>query len=543
MQLCLYSTNRKRYVKRGEGKKRDPFWGQGENIYKIALTTDEKECIINIDTHFKISEVFMNFFKQLIIWLLVLSTLLCLVVSCTSKGGNDQVTDKATTPAMTTPNITTDLVSTKPKETLQPPSTFGTTTAGADAITTSYRENVSFNVTENVPVDGMISNAAQLQAVLTNGSATANYTVVASELDCAGLGWTGLKNYKGTFDFGGCVVKNASCSMFVSLAGGTVKNLVIADSNYVYSDWDSKNDEPVMSSHSARIYYGTVVCYMTRGVVDNITVESSVSMRVSIMTDKNGIGGIVGWAQGSGMTISNCSFKGEFVTDSLMGYHGGIVGNFYGGSYSFNENSLETADSKVVGCSFYGTMKTNEYSLDSKLGGISGGLNNGAIIRCANYGRIMGGNNAQTAGIVAYVYLSVGVINCLNVGQISTNKRAAGICAYTNGSDRYFYGCLNMGKISSSTSTQTAGIIALANSKEHIIKCFNYSRNTAVPLRGVNDKAISLTTSVTGSGELTIRDCTSLGSFDSLATAVNTAIPGVFAFDSATQSVTLISAK
>lgn len=473
-----------------------------------------------------------------------MALLMCMsiIVSCQKSDDGAKTENTTTVPSVTTPVIdnTTPAV-TDPKVTLAPPITLETTTHQA-SITSSFRDKLNFDTVADVPSDGVITNAAQLQAVLTSGVANANYTVNAKELDCAGLGWEGLKNYSGTFDFAGCVVKNASCPMFLSVRNGTVKNLTIAESKYNYNDTDSEKDSPIVPGQSARIYYAPVVSYLNGGTVDNIVIESSVEMNTNIFTKNAGIGGIVGWAKGTNMTISNCTFKGKFYTDSGAGYFGGIVGNYEGVSYSFNKNNPENAGAKIINCTNFGSVTEEDNSNDSKLGGIAGGIVNSAVIRCANYGAITSGNSGQTAGVVAYVYQNIGVVYCLNAGTVKVENRGAGICAYSNGSNKWFYGCVNVGKITSTSGTG-AGLVALARSKEIFENCYNYNRNAAVAIKNVNEKTVALGSNPTNVENLTVTNCYAFGDLAKLYEAAANSCPGVFAYDAATQSMTIPSAK
>ena len=473
-----------------------------------------------------------------------MALLMCMsiVVACQKSDSGAKVEDATTTLPVTTPvPVNTTPAVTDPKVTLAPPVTLDTTTYQA-ALTTSFRDNLKFDLTADIPSDGVITTAAQLQAVLTNGAANANYTVNAKELDCAGLGWEGLKNYSGTFDFAGCVVKNASCPMFLSVKNGTVKNLTIAESKYNYNDTDSEKDSPIVPGQAARIYYAPVVSYLNGGTVDNIVIESSVEMNTSIFAKYAGIGGIVGWAKGTNMTISNCTFKGKFYTDSGAGYFGGIVGNYEGTSYSFNKNNPENSNAKIINCTNYGSVTEEDNSNDSKLGGIAGGIVNSAVIRCANYGTITSGNSGQTAGVVAYVYQNIGVVYCLNAGTVKVENRGGGICAYSNGSNKWFYGCVNVGKITSTSGTG-AGLVALARSKEIFENCCNYNRNAAVAIRNVNEKTVALGSKPTNVESLTVTNCHAFGDLAKLYESVSSSCPGVFAYDAATQTMSIPTAK
>lgn len=154
--------------------------------------------------------------------------------------------------------------------------------------------------TVEAPADGKIATAEQLHAVLVEGDPKKDYTVTAAELDMAKYTWTGLYGYKGIFDFGGCVVKNAKDSFFNSVDGGTVKNLTVKSSNFYYDDDMASEDFSAVDGVSVgNKMYSPIVRYATDIKISNIVIESDVTIEASIYQQDSHHGGIVGETVGT----------------------------------------------------------------------------------------------------------------------------------------------------------------------------------------------------------------------------------------------------
>ena len=461
----------------------------------------------------------------------VLALVMCLglVVACGGEETPDEQNAAGTTtvgktnpPKVTTPGVTTPTVTTPEV----------TTTADPEADRTGPS-------TVAVPENGVITTPAELQAVLNEGAPDKDYTVTATELDMTGLKWNGLKDYSGTFDFGGCKIKNAASSLFISVKNGTVKNLVLADSLYVYTNAKAKEDVNAKSGAVGNVYYSPIIRYATDITVSNVVVESSVKIVTAIWTEKSYSAGIVGIAEGSNVLVENCAFHGSLETDSNKVYGcAGIIGEIM----SSNEASLDTEDNSastalVIDCVNTGSITNLGYGQDSKVGGIIGRLCNAAAVRCFNSGKIVTNDKGQGAGIVAYMGNAAAIDRCLNVGEVVGGTGfTGGITGYSNGAKRWISNSVNLGAISA-TSSQILGGFGQLKSSEVVTNCFNLSTATAAfatnaaGTPGPVDPADN-TTWLNGSGvALNIVNCANLATVDEIFTAIEAAVPGLFAKD------------
>lgn len=451
----------------------------------------------------------------------VLALVMCLsiVAACGEKDteNNDNANTTANT---TTPSVTTTTAQ-------------DTTTADT---TTNEGNNFIEAPTVDVPADGMIKDAAQLHAVLVNGVATANYTVTAKTLDMTNYKWTGLTNYSGTFDFGGCVISGAAYSFFNSVNGATIKNLTLANCEFIYTDDMSQADPNYgivsTDTNPNNKYFAPVVRVGTNFTVTDVVVESTVKIKIEIWTAASSQGGIIGMAYGENSIVENCTFKGELVTDSMDTYIGGIVGEML----SSSADSIDTTDFynsavRIVNCVNTGTVSNlNASNENSQTGGINGRILNGVVLDCSNSGTITCNDGGQTAGITSYVGGDSYVKNCINTGEITGNTWTGGICGYSNakGKTRVFENCINLGKVTSTRSNSYGGIIGLYKMTETMTNCFNLT--TAVEQFAYADEAKTACnpadSATHGSG--TITDCGNLATIDEIFTAIDNLVPGVF---------------
>lgn len=380
-----------------------------------------------------------------------------------------------------------------------------------------------------MPEDGIIETAEQLHAVLVNGDSGKNYTVVAKELDMSKYRWNGMIDYRGTFDFGGCVIKNAQYSLFISVKGGTIKNLVIAESNYHYKDDDAQIDINPKTNQMGNLHYSPVVRYAKDITISNVTVQSSVTVCSEIWIDSSSAGGIVGFAEGNSIVIENCHFAGEIITDSLTTVPGGIAGKINSNSEaSVSLDDPATSLVRIMGCSNTGVVRNLGIGYESKVGGIVGWINNGSIIDCGNYGDVISNDMGQTAGIVGYVSGVAYVKNCINTASVSGAMYVGGICGYSNGGVRYFENCINLGSITTDPNRgYVGGIIGLIKNNINLINCFNLKVNcekfAGHAVTGVVDPANSLTY-----GEANIINCANLSYVEDILNAVKAVSPEVF---------------
>ena len=448
----------------------------------------------------------------------VLALVMCLaiVAACGEKSTENDDTTKTTAPTTTqTPTTTT---------------TADTTTADT---TTATPDGPVETPTVDVPADGTIKNAAQLHAVLVNGKADANYTVTAQTLDMSGYKWTGLTNYAGTFDFGGCVISGATCSFFNSVNGATIKNLTLTESEFNYNDDMSKADPNYgivpSDANANNKYFAPLVRVGTNFTVTDITVEASVKIKIEIWTNASSQGGIIGMAYGEKSIVENCVFKGELVTDSMDSYIGAIVGEMQSSATSSIDTSdLYKSTVRIVNCVNVGTVSNlNSSNENSQTGGINGRILNGVIIGCSNSGTITCNDGGQTAGITSYVGGNSYVKNCINTGEITGNKWTAGICGYSNGSVRIFENCINLGKITSRNTTNFGGILGLYKKTETMTNCYNLS--TAVSQFAFNSSNVDCNpTDPSTYGKAVVTNCGNFATIDEIFAAIDAAAPGVF---------------
>ena len=448
----------------------------------------------------------------------VLALVMCLgvVVACSGNEGTD---DKTTTAGTTTAGgkvTTTNKTTTTAEETT------------TEEVTTDPEADDVATPKVDVPANGTITNADELHAVLVNGAADADYVVTATELDMNNLKWDGLKDYAGTFDFGNCKIKNAAYPLFKSVKGGTVKNLVLADSKQNYTNDEAKADTNPKTGEVGNIYYSPVVCYATEITVSNVVIEASVEIYSECWTEKSCHGGIVATAEGPSILIEDCVFNGTYTTDSNNVYVAGVVG-FINCSSNAGVVADDPASSTVLvtRCVNNGTIINLGFNMDSKTGGVIGALNNGTAIKCANYGKVDSSDLGQTAGVAAYVGGNTVVMDCINTAEVYGAKYVGGICGYSNGSVRYFINCINTGKVVCEKSNQHAGVVGLAKKTETLTNCYNLTSGHVDIFKNINAESVDLTNTATHQ-TLVISNCGNFATVDEIVAAMEAVNPGVF---------------
>ena len=417
--------------------------------------------------------------------------------------------------------------------TLPPITSLDTSDFGTLPATTTEDPHYHPPFNDYYPKNGIITNANELHSVLNDGDPTKDYFVAAKEIDMTDRRWSGLKDFSGTFDFGNCRLKGVEYPMFISVKGGTVKNLVVADSAQRYSYGDSIADASLVVPNDD----GGVIRYLDNGTVSNVTVESDVDIDVSIWENMNsgnvkgrgGFGGIVGYATGKNTLLERCVFKGTVSTDSLMVNIGGVCGKVECNA-SFDPLSFTTeAVPMAIGCSNYGTVNNFATGNDSKTGGVFGAFGSGIMYKCANYGTVASNDGGQTAGVCAMTLQNIYVYGCLNAGEVSGAIYAGGVIGYSNGAARVYVACINTGLVSSE-GKYSGGIVGFARSSETFIDCYN--------LRSVNNRfgctkntEIDPTNSLTHfteNGKLIMMNCGNLSTVEEIMASVGLAHRGVF---------------
>ena len=184
--------------------------------------------------------------------------------------------------------------------------------------------------------------------------------------------------------------------------------------------------------------------------------------------------GLVGYANGAGLTIQNCSISSSTISGNVKYGAAGLVGGLYAGvvtNCSGTDLTIEATNSSdkqyygglisyvrgetnVSRCSLYGTTTVNGAAV--YFGGIVGQTNNDdtvTISDCHNHSDISGVGNFA-GGIVGLKNVG-SVEGCTNDGSVGGAQYVGGIIARNAGGS--VIGCTNEGAI---TSTGYAGGIA-----------------------------------------------------------------------------------
>lgn len=183
------------------------------------------------------------------------------------------------------------------------------------------------------------------------------------------------------------------------------------------------------------------------------------------------IGGIAG--QTNYTEFRNCSNSGNITGTYTVG---GIQGYGYQGLLTTCKNSgsiTATADADVFYC--YGSYKVVPKGGAAGIVSWSQNLN---LKYCTNEGNISG--VSKNGGIAGSLYWG-SYYNCVNRGNVTSSKQAAGGIVGQIVNQARLYGCDNYGTIQAGTY-QAAGIAAFAVSQTQpiwIYKCTNYGKASA----------------------------------------------------------------
>ena len=251
-----------------------------------------------------------------------------------------------------------------------------------------------------------ISNGAELAwfaQQVNEGGNTKSSAVLTNDIDLAGFEWTPIgnnsKKFGGSFDgqghkisnlFINCIGTNTQYKgLFGYVNGSSSKHSVIQNLT-VQGSVTLTSSQSVSSAYS-----GGVIGYANYADITNVHSEVNVTVK-RVGGNWSYLGGLVGYAYNS-TTIKDCSNSGD-----VTGYRnvGGIAGNLVGNSSAINC----TNSGKVTGA-------------DTGVAGIAGNVSNGcAITACSNSGIIKstGTNVGGIAGDVANAKIS----NCYNSGKV-----------------------------------------------------------------------------------------------------------------------------
>ena len=338
--------------------------------------------------------------------------------------------------------------------------------------------------------------------------------------------WTPIgdssNRYIGTFDGNGHTISglyiNNSTAKHVGLfgyidAGGTVKNLTLADS-YVRTVTDE--DE--------QAFYAGGICATNRGSITDCSISGMVSCE---MTKSDFYHTVVGGicAENNG-TISYCSNNSTVSGAGTLIFAGGICGindegqitkcansGTISGINNFDDEEIYAGgicgynkkESSISDCSNSGSVKAagTRSTSNPQAGGVCG-CNSGTIAQCYNAGTVEGiGKDKENvnvyAGGICGIMSSNGIIkNCSNSGKVcgiveqpSSYISIGGICGWIGGTygGRIEY-CSNNGavtfegSVSGSAPKRIGGIVGQTEQSGTITNCYF--------LEGTAEKAVGL---------------------------------------------------
>ncbi|MBR4205411.1 MAG: hypothetical protein IKQ92_08035 [Clostridia bacterium] len=327
-----------------------------------------------------------------------------------------------------------------------------------------------------IPADGVIRTAAELGKVLTDGDLAGQYKVEASELDMSGILYGSLGRedapFTGSFDFGGCTLKNLYRPLFLYTSGAEIRNLKIADTKIV-------NEDEIPED---MIRWGLVVSDATDTGITDVEIADTVDLYVCIYTNDACVGGIVGHAAG------NCEFvrlssAAKVATESMKVFVSPLVGWFEG---SGNDTAL------MDSCVFTGTLDDTAVGNDSKVGGIAGTLGDATVVNCANYGKITSTDGGQCAGVVGWACGSGYYMeNCLNAGAVDGGTFTGGVMGYSNRAAGEMVLCVNVGEVVGANPDNTGAIGGLIKNTETWSFCYWTEDNCAVGYNTTGNASIT----------------------------------------------------
>lgn len=261
-------------------------------------------------------------------------------------------------------------------------------------------------------------------------------------------GETGMANYAGLFGYLG--------------DKSVIENITIEDSKIT-----GRSNTGAIAGYSAGTIENCVVEKGTEVNGDNQTggIAGSSDGILKYNVNKgsiigNGVyaGGIVGWINGSGTVISDCTNKGSVTGSDNIGGIAGIINT--AGSLTVktcvNSGKIKTEGSNAGGITGTANAKgvtiescSNSGEISSKTAGGIAGVNSGQIMGCSNTGTIKGFNCA--GGITATQSEKSGkIFKCYNAGDVTSVNNAGGIVGSNDARVSYSY---NTGDISGSTAT------------------------------------------------------------------------------------------
>ena len=309
------------------------------------------------------------------------------------------------------------------------------------------------------PEGTAITNAAEFAAMAPDGKyyLASDITIDATWNGGAELNGTASSNtaFTGTFDGNGKTI-TTTVPLF-GLISGTVKNLTVAGDITSSTIGDGSG-----------VYYSAALAYYAKG---NIVIENVVNnANVSGANVGAGFIAVVHTYSTGTLNIKDCVNNGKISTNTTDATNGT---NKLGGFVAYLTGGTGTLDN----CVNNGELTSTGGGKYNYVGGIVGQVGrttstipvaatcNFTIKNCVNNANVTS-ENLHCAGIVAFLYGHLEIIDTINNGDITNIKaagsRAAGILGTTGGTDKksslLIDGCVNNGVVRG--SFHAAGIAA-----------------------------------------------------------------------------------
>lgn len=268
------------------------------------------------------------------------------------------------------------------------------------------------------------------------------YFKMIDDVDMDGLSWTALNNSgsfdKGIyFDGGGCTISNLTVTSgaypsFVGVLNGTVKDLVFDNAQITAGN----NTTGVLAG-----YIGSSSSSVTGNISGITVINSSITGGT-----KTRMGGIAGYANVVGSTISNCHVD-DLTLSSTNERVGGLFGQVDAGVsiVGCTTNSVtatSTASNNVgglIGVCYGNVTDCSATNVTVRgvlnIGGLVGYLENCTVLRCSSTGTASSSNTTSNAdiclgGLVGEFKTNAVVSNCyssVNINQTSNGRDIGGL--------------------------------------------------------------------------------------------------------------------
>ena len=292
-------------------------------------------------------------------------------------------------------------------------------------------------------------------------SASTTTYLIQSEKDLAFLSWTiynnkAYNNHKsGSYFYSGITFKqtkdlNLSAYYWQPIGIDCTRDGTFADRSFsgnydggghtVSGVYTPKGDD---SGYSYQGLFGYVYGQNYSTVSRTI---SNIGVIDSFIQGYQYIGGVVGYALGNSLSITNCYNTGTVSGSSS--YVGGVVG--------------DTSSVTITNC-----YNTGSVSGGSNVGGVVGSSSNtngGTIINCYNTGAVSGsGGGTYVGGVLGG---GGSISNCYNTGSVSGSRYVGGVAGTGNVTN-----CYNIGSVTG--NERVGGVSGALSVMDSIENCYN----------------------------------------------------------------------